>query len=271
MRRPILPLLLICLQCCKSFGQAFSTVEAPQDDLKVLAGCSYLFDPELQPLAADYNELLRERFWPMKIKDVAAVFGPKLDQKPADRVKPLFTAPYIGGSGLLYANSKKHVDFHAIGNLGYLEIHYQFDGESFDKAAIYLRADDQFVPIHSTNDIPRREAWDKSRYEALKKWLTGHLPGLTDLGVVRVSISHSSRVDLGGGSACVLTTRDIHVAAVPFWLEINIAKDTTNATEKTRSMQYASVSRANEPVSFTFDDKFYLLTPKLVDKSDDSK
>jgi hypothetical protein len=265
--------LLLCLQCATGFGVVISMVDAPRDDPEIVRDCNFLCNHrELQPLTENYNELLQVRFWPLKMKDIAAIFGAKLDQKPDDRVKPLFGPTMIAESGLGWgdAGDKRHVDFHAIGNIGYLEIHYGWTGESVATAVIYFRADDKFVPVQSTNDIPRREAWDRAKYETLKKWLDDHLPKLTDLGVVAVSLSHPSRVDLGAGMACIITTRDIHTAEVPFWLSMDIAKE-TSAPPDFKSLQNKSVSRPNEPVGFTIDGKFYQLIPKLVEETHDSK
>jgi len=279
MKRIAIAILLLYLQCGKGFGVVWSEVDAPQDDLKILSDGNFLCNHrELQSLAKDYSELLQVRFWPLKMRDIAAIFGAKLGQKPDDRVKPLFVPMTIMESGLGYndAANKRHVDFHAVGNLGYLEVHYQFDGESVATAVIYLRADGQFVPLRSTKDIRRREVWDRARYERLKKWLDDHLPKLIDVGVVEVSPAHPSRVNLGADTACILITRDIHVATVPFWLSIYIAKETSDPNDKSLwhrwpGVQYKSVDRPGEPVGFTIDGKFYRLTPKLVDDSHGSR
>lgn len=270
--KPIIITLLLCLPGATGFGQMISPVEAPQDDLNVLGGWNCLSNhPELQSLADDYNQLLRVRFWPLKMNDIDAVFGARLDQKPADRVKPLFVPMIVCEPGLMPANNnKRHIDFHAIGNIGYLEARYNaWDGTNMTTAVIYLRADASFIPLKSTNDIPRREAWDKARYDTLKKWLDAHLPGLTDLGVVKVSPAYPAHVDLGGGVTCVLTTRDIHNANVPFWLTIDIAKETRDPKEK--SFQSKSVDRPNEPFGFAMDGRFYKLTPELAGSLPDSK
>ena len=225
MKRATIITSLLCLQCATGFGVVISMVDAPRDDPEIVRDCNFLCNhQELQPLTENYNELLQVLFEPLQMKDIAAIFGAKLDQKPDGHVKPLFVPTMIMESGLSSsaAPNKKHVDFHAIGNIGYLEVHYRYDGESVATAVIYFRADDKFVPVQSTNDIPRREAWDRAKYETLKKWLDDHLPKLTDLGVVTVSPSHPSRVDLGAEMACVITTRDIHTTDVPFWLSMDI-------------------------------------------------
>ena len=261
--------LLLCLQCGKGFGVVLSMVESPQDDLKVLGGCNFVCEhPELESLANEYNELLRIRFGPLKSANIAAIFGAKLDQKPGDQVKPLFVPMMIMESGLGYtdAANKRHIDFHAIGDIGYLEVHYQYDGESVATVVLYLRADAKFVPLKSTNDIPLREDWDNVRFELLKTWLNDRLPKLTDLGVVEVSPSHQSRIVLDPVTACILTTRDIHARTVPFWLSITLAKEIMDPKERQKSMQYKSVDKPNQPIAFVVDGKFYRLTPRLVDQ-----
>jgi hypothetical protein len=90
------------------------------------------------------------------------------------------------------------------------------------------------------------------------------MPKLTDLGVVEVSPSNPTRIDLGAGTACIITTRDIHAANVPYWLSFVFAKETADPAEKANSMQYKSVDRPDESVGFSLDGKFYRLTPKLA-------
>jgi hypothetical protein len=146
--------------------------------------------PELQSLTDDYNKLLQVRLWPLKMKDIDALFGPKLEGKPDDRIKPLFVPIDIAESGLSPINENhRHVDFHTIGDIGYLEVHYGSDGESVAAAVIYVRSDGNFVPIKSTNDFPRREAWDKARFETLKIWLDGHLPKPPNQPPLRMPVS----------------------------------------------------------------------------------
>ena len=83
MKRITIVLLLLSLQCGKGFGVVMPVVDAPKDDGKVLGSSDYQDcfrnDPELQSLASDYIELVHVRFWPLKMKDIAAIFGAKLD------------------------------------------------------------------------------------------------------------------------------------------------------------------------------------------------
>jgi hypothetical protein len=260
--------LLFSLLGNRSFGVVLSFVEAPQDDLKVLGPCdtNVCRYPELREPGQKYNELLTVRFFPLKQADVAAIFGPKLDKKPDDFVKPLFGPRMIMESGLgTDEGNKRHVDFHAIGKLGYLEAHYAYNGESMDTCVIYLRADAGFIPLKSTNDIAGREAWDNARFEQLKVWLNDHMPKVNDLGEVEVAIFQPTRIDLGRGTICTITTRDIHCDAVPFWLTFDLAKEMAGPGEREKAMQYKSVARVKEPVGFTMDGKFYQFIPKLVD------
>lgn len=263
-------LVLLSLLGNKCFGVVISMVDAPRDDLRVLGPCdtNVCRHPELQLLGQKYNDLLYVRFSPLKQADVRAIFGAKLDKKPDDFVKPLFVPGMIMESGLGYSDAanKRHVDFHAIGDIGYLEVHYAYDGESIATCVIYFRADAKFVPLKSTNDISAREAWDNAKYDQLQDWLNDHMPRVKDLGEVEVSTSQPTRIDLGMGTVCIVSTRDIHCDTVPFWLSFDLAKETADINEKQKSMQYKSVDRLNEPVGFTMDGKFYRLIPKLVQR-----
>jgi hypothetical protein len=86
-------------------------------------------------------------------------------------------------SGLHTGNpvsDRSHTDLHAVGDIGYVELYYQLNGESVQTAAIYFRADNKFVPLKSTNDFSKRLDWDKGKFEALKNWLDAHPVPLTD-------------------------------------------------------------------------------------------
>jgi hypothetical protein len=275
-RRPGLPftlpsrlvLTLLCLGFIgnRAWGPVISVVDSPPDDLAALGDCSSYYDRlDIQAPAREYNDLIDEHFSPLKQADVAAIFGPKLDPPPLDRARPLFAPTMIGELGMAPSGplNKAHVDFHAIGAVGYLKVHYQWDGETPNSCILYLRVDDQFVPLKSTNDIPKRLAWDESRFAMLRQWLDAHLPKLTDLGVVEVSRSGPTRIDLGAGTACIVTTRDISTANVPYWLSLVIVKETANPQED-KFWQDKSVSQPDKPVVFSMDGKFYRFTPKLV-------
>jgi len=255
-------LLFPFLLCNSSVGQLILPIEAPQDDLTVLGSSGYITNHhELQPLFDDYSDLLQIRFLPLKMNDMAAIFGPKLEEKPDDRVRPLFSPTVTAESGVAMPNSKRHVDYHSIGNIGYLEVHYQSDGESFATAVLYLRADDQFVPLRAAEDLARRETWEKARFDNLKQWLEDHMPKVIDLGAVEVSFSHPTRVDLGGGMTCELTTLDQHAPTAPFWISIHYAKVPVDPNEQAR--QYVNLSRSNGAVGITIDGKRYRLKPVL--------
>jgi len=263
--------VLLSLLGGKCFGVVLSGVEAPQDDLRVLwpcdtNGCRH---PELLLLDEKHNDLLQVHFFPLKQTNIQSIFGAKLAKKPDDFVKPLFVPSMIMESGLRYndAANKRHIDYHTIGDLGYLEVHYAFDGESIATCVIYLRPDAGFVPLKSTNDIPPREAWDNAKFGQLQNWLKAHMPTVTDLGEVEVSTSQPALLGLGMGAMCRITTRDIHNDTVPFWLSINLEKETVDLDEKHKSAQYKSVTRTNEPLGFAMDGKFYQLTPKFIDRS----
>jgi hypothetical protein len=271
LKQAVLTVLCLVFIGSRALGQIFSFVDSPPDDQASLGGCSNYCDRlELQVPAREYNDLIKVRFFPLKLADVTAIFGPKLDQPPADRARPLFAPKMIAESGRVWSDSAnhKHVDYHAIGDVAYLEAYYQYDGVTLATCVIYLRTDDQFVPLRSyndsTNDISKRLTWDLARFATLQQWLNVHMPKLTDLGEVEVSASSPTRIDLGAGTACIVTTRDIHVAEVPYWLSFELAKDTADPAEKKNSLQRISVERRGQSFGFSLDGKFYRLTPKLL-------
>ena len=181
--------------------------EHPQDNREARA---HVCDrPELKPLHAAYTNTIQTQLCPLKFDQLAKIFGPKLDtatnraglgvdekdkisgpelgHHPADLVLPIF-APggWINCNGTMVmmvfslrfydpAKNNRHTDLYAVGDLGYVELYSQLDGEKVQTAVIYLRTDDKFVPLKSTNDFSKRLEWEKGKFETLKKWLDAHL------------------------------------------------------------------------------------------------
>jgi hypothetical protein len=246
--------------CSPVSGEVVGFIDSPHDDLNVSEWSKF------QPLAAEYKELIAVRIKPLKLADVTAIFGPKLSQPPEDRTLPWLAPRWYTGSAVACDDpaSKRHVDFLASGNIGSLEIHHQFDGVTPGPCMCYLRMDDQFVPLKVYDNVPQRLAWDQAKFAKLEEWLAAQLPPLTNLGVVEVSTAKPTRIDLGAGAACMVTTRDIHMASVPDWISFVLAKDTLNPAEKENSLQHKSVDRPGQSFGFSMDGKFYRLTPKLL-------
>jgi hypothetical protein len=176
--KPTIPIILIlCALCSPSFAAIHMFLEAPQDELKARSGIRER--PELKGLATEYKELQKNHFLPLKLVNMAQVFGPKLEKRPDDRTLPLFVPTGLGLSGLRYTDptkNKDHIDFHAIADFAYVELYYQIDGESIAACVFYFRADDKFVPLRSADDFPKRLEWDNTKFEALKTWFAAHLP-----------------------------------------------------------------------------------------------
>jgi hypothetical protein len=173
------------------------------------------------------------------------------------------------------AQNKNHTDLYAVGDIGYIELYSQNDGEGVQNAIVYFRSDDnfdplsRFVPLQSTNDFADRLEWEKGKFGALKEWMDKHMPTLIDLGEVEVSGSGPSRVDLGTGTTCVLTASGINrhnVTNLSYTLAFT--KETLDLKERAKSWQIKSINRTGESVGFSIDGKFYRLTPKLVDQLD---
>ena len=148
------------------------------------------------------------------------------------------------------------------GNLGYIEFYYTMPG-AVQAAVIYLRADDKFVALKSTNDFSKRLEWDKSKFEAVKKWLEDHAPKVTDLGVVVVSASQLTRVDLGGGTACQI--RVFPKPAVGTNSSFYSLLLTKEVPVEQPGQFYLSkrFDRLGQPWVFSMDGKFYRMTPAL--------
>jgi hypothetical protein len=212
MKRSIPIAVVLCALCPVGFAVILFSIDAPQDNSKVR---SYVGDrPELKPLHAAYTNIIQTRLWPLKLNEGPKIFGPKLDTAtnwwgfgmngegrrsgpqldhyPASLVLPIFApagGTNCGGSMMMMvsgihtgdsARDKSHTDLYAIGDIGYVELYSQLDGENVQTAVICFRADDKFVPLKSTNDFPKRLEWDKARFDALKQWLDAHLVPVED-------------------------------------------------------------------------------------------
>jgi hypothetical protein len=197
MKRTIAIAVLLCALGSASSAAIRFDLDAPQD---VRAARNAVQDrPELKPLFDEYRQLIRTRLFPLKLDEVAKIFGPKLDtatnwwgfdadasvkglgpkldQHPADLVLPIFAPRGMMVSGLHHedpARNKSHTDLHAIGDVGYAEFYYQLNGESVQTAAIYFRSDAKFIPLKSTNDVSKRLEWDEAKFAALKTWFAAH-------------------------------------------------------------------------------------------------
>jgi hypothetical protein len=248
--------------CSPIFGVIILGLDTPQDNPVALRET---WDrAELNPLRAEYENIISTRIWPLKYGDVTNIFGPKLDAKPNHYALPIFVPVMQGMSGLAPKNDKRHMDFYALGDVGYFQVYYNWDGDTIGIAAFYLRTDDKFVPLQSTNDFARRLDWDKAGFASLKRWFDQRLPKLTDLGVVEVSSNAPSRVALDNSKTCIITTQILtRPEMTNDWFSMELTLDSTNAAEREQSRNYISVSQPGKSISFTMDGRFFRLTPKL--------
>ena len=278
MKRIILTIFVLSALCNASFAAIITTLDAPQDNTQ--ARWDVRDRLEIKPIFTAYWNIIQTRLWPLKLDGVAKFFGPKLEKKPDDIVLPLFAGNeiFLSGQSMVTTNAKNHADFHAVGDIGYVECFYDIDGIRLEQAVFYMRPNDKFVPLKSTNDYSRRLEWEKAEFVTLNKWLEEHIPS-KDLGVVEVSIFSPGRFELGTGAAGVITTRLIPTQTIHapsetnLWFTIDLAAKTIKTEDQsasthihiTESFQYRSVTGTNEPIAFLVHDKLYRLTPKFVE------
>ncbi len=140
---------------------------------------------ELKPLAAEYNQIIAARLQTLTLDQITNVFGPKLETVRdlnflwlTNRVAlPLFAPDSLALSGLVVTNDQSHADLYAVGDVGYVELIYQWDGGTeYARRVLCFRPDATFVPLKTEDDFYRRLDWEKSKWLALKKWLDAHLP-----------------------------------------------------------------------------------------------
>jgi hypothetical protein len=208
MKQSIAVAVVVGALCNASFAVILFTIDAPQDEMAARAwACSR---PEVKPLRVAYTNLVQTRLWPVKLGEMAKIFGPKLEtatnwwgtsstngigehsgpalaHHPADLVLPMLATPggtNCGGALMLMvsglhsndpAKNKSHTDLYAVGDIGYVELYSHPDGEKVQTAVIYFRWDFAFIPLASTNDFSARLEWERNKFDALNEWFDGHL------------------------------------------------------------------------------------------------
>jgi hypothetical protein len=135
----------------------------------------------LKPLTAEYQRVTTQLL-SLQAEQVTNTFGPKLEivrtlnphllSRPA--ALPLFASDSVCLSGLLVTNDQTHADLYAVGDIGYAEFFYHWDGKTLANVVLYFRPDASFAPLKTEDDFPRRLDWEKPKWQAMQKWLHAH-------------------------------------------------------------------------------------------------
>lgn len=177
MRQTFLTSLLFFIFSFTSYAPVIILLDTPQDVSEVRRKVQEL--PEVKRLSVDYSTVIKVKLWPLKINQIAKIFGPKLLKRPDSAVLPIFAPNSVGLSGLRHPEpelNKNHVDLHAIADIGFVEFYYQIDGETIATAGFWHKADSKFVPLKTLDDSTKRLEWDKAQFERIEKWLEEHVP-----------------------------------------------------------------------------------------------
>jgi hypothetical protein len=179
MIRTIFIALLLCAVPVRGFSQRWVTVMREELAVRI----SLRDRAELKPLAAEYQQFVTNRLRPLQAGQVTNIFGPKLEtvrtlnphQLSHTAVLPLFAPDSVCLSGLLVTNDQAHADLYAVGDIGYAEFFYHWDGEALASIVLYFRPDATYPPLKTEDDFPRRLEWEKPKWQAMQKWLDLHL------------------------------------------------------------------------------------------------
>lgn len=123
-RRTLLTLVLFFIYSVTSYAPIFVLLDTPQDVSEVRRKVQEL--PEVKRLSVDCSTVIKLKLWPLKINQIAKIFGPKLLKRPDSAVLPIFAPNSVGLSGLRHPEpelNKNHVDFHAIADIGFVEFY----------------------------------------------------------------------------------------------------------------------------------------------------
>jgi hypothetical protein len=175
LKRPFLFSFLLLFLASGSFAAQIVPLFESRDDLKTRQAIRHR--AELKPLADEYTQLIQSLLVPRPLPDIDAIFGPVLRPPPGERVLPVFAPEEVLLPDIRQGTvpNNGHADFHALGEVGFVEFYFGPDGVSVQGAVLYLRADDQFIQLRSGDDFPERLRWEKSRLEGVIKWLNEHL------------------------------------------------------------------------------------------------
>jgi len=242
------------------FAPIFYMLKTPHDEKQVHQ--KVIQSDALKPLVEEYRDLVEMRFWSLQREDVDRIFNstnqPPLDLLPGDAVLLSFIPSGLSVSGARPSGTPlpRLREVYSLGDVGYLEVYYHAYGATPASALFYARIDPQFVALNSEDDLPRRVEWERPKFAAFKSWLDLHLPKLRDLGEVKISETSPTSVDLGDGVTVTIRANPQH--------SLSLAKTGSDAKELEKTRRYKSVTRPNQSIAFSVDDKFYRLKPEFV-------
>ena len=258
-------LLLLVVFCGTSFAPIFMGLSAPQDSGEVRRAIADR--EELKGIAAEYRELIETRLCALKPEDIERIFVPQVS-RPKDLVLPIYIPGGIAMSGARPAGTpdRSHEDMRALGDIGYAEFFYRFDGETLGAVILYHRAGRvagplkrSFVPLQSEDDFEARLEWDRQQFEEIKSWLAEHLPKATDLGVIQIANYTEIRLHLETGEDC-------YVGGGPFPggdFCASVAAGPAGSREGSKLLAWNVIRHPDQPVIFPVAGKYYSITPKF--------
>jgi len=92
----------------------------------------------------------------------------------------------------------------------------------------------------------------------ITKWLYERLPKFKDLGVVEISASAPTRLALGNGKDCIITTSiSIGGASTNYYYHASVMTDTIRTIRK-------PLTKTNELIGFSADGDYYTATLRLT-------
>jgi hypothetical protein len=179
--------ILLCVLLAQTApAPIIEILDAPGDSEKVRKSIEE--NPQVVALRKDYFAFQDKYFWPLLNSEMGTIFGRRLKSTkgititesdlPAVYVLPSFQSSEFITTGVVDVSQpqRRHVDYYRVGDLGFVEFVFHQDGERVHAAVIYFRPDAQFVPLRSENDLARRIAWEKKKWERIKSWIIQHLP-----------------------------------------------------------------------------------------------
>jgi len=130
-------------------------------------------DARVKTLKADLD-VVRKRLLRLKEHDFIALFGEKIDRPAKAYAFPCFEIRALVVGGIWTEDPEEnhgHTDFHQVGDFAGVEVWYGIDGKTPFMAMFFFKTDAEFVAIKAADDLEKRLAWDRARWEFFNAWV----------------------------------------------------------------------------------------------------
>jgi hypothetical protein len=131
--------------------------------------------PEVQDFTKQLH-MFEHKLRELSSEEQTIIFGSPKNMPPKAYVRPIFAPRSFTVGGVGFERFSKH-SFYIIDDIGGVEIWEAKYGEGVPLsggtvrvALIYFKADDSYVPFHSSKDVKGCLTWDTERFQIFVSW-----------------------------------------------------------------------------------------------------